>query len=206
MIAINQKRSELWSPGVAYRSWTEPTSSWNSRNSAEAANSANYRCCCSNTSTSQSDERQRRGAHERSRSGCDAHAAFGRGHLKFLGFGGVSFARFESSRLQDVSSGVHLQHPKWWKTIGTFRRWVMTFSESITWYIYVLGLLVKELENPEVEAEDEEKDIQSDGEAGASRIFELFGVNLYMWKGHHKSPMWCQMLWSATFSSMQWQI
>lgn len=42
----------------------------------------------------------------------------------------------------------------------------------------MLGLLVKELENPEVEAEDEEKDIQSDGEVGASRIFELFGVNL----------------------------
>lgn len=52
----------------------------------------------------------------------------------------------------------------------------------------MLGLLVKELENPEVEAEDEEKDIQSDGEVGA-RIFELFGVNLYMSKGHHKSAM-----------------
>lgn len=59
----------------------------------------------------------------------------------------------------------------------------------------MLGLLVKELENPEVEVEDEEKDIQSDGEVDTSRIFELFGVNLYM----NVMPM----LWSATFSLMQ---
>lgn len=111
---------------------------------------------------------------------------------------------FKASRCLVWSSSTNIK--KMMKeTIGTFRRWVMTFSESITWYIYVLGLLVKELENPEVEAEDEEKDIQSDGEVGA-RIFELFGVNLYMSKGHHKSAMWCQMLWSATFSSMQWQV
>ena len=54
----------------------------------------------------------------------------------------------------------------------------------------MFGLLVKELEKPEVEAEDEEQDIQSDGEVVFSNLFELFGVKISICvKSHQKSPM-----------------